>query len=219
MTAAAWLFLAIAAPLAVADWIVVAPGAREETPSASKRLEYLLKPATMVALIVVALALEPEGGAQRSWFVAALILSLAGDVFLMLPSDLFVAGLASFLLAHVAYIIGFVVAGFSASAALIGLAVVAVAAATVGVRIIGRVRAAHAALFPPVVVYMTVISAMVFVAFGSKEPVAIAGALLFYSSDSLIAWDRFVEAKKWARPAIMATYHLAQAALVVSLVR
>jgi uncharacterized membrane protein YhhN len=127
--------------------------------------------------------------------------------------------LSSFLLAHVAYVVGFAVAGFDTGTALIGLAVVAVAAGTVGVRIIGTVRSAHAALFPPVVVYMTVISAMVLVAFGSKEPVAIAGALLFYCSDSLIAWDRFVAPKRWARPAIMATYHLAQAALVLSLLR
>lgn len=213
MTTAAWVCLAIAVPLAVGDWIVVAPGTRE------KRLEYLLKPATMVALIAVALALDPESSAQRSWFVAALVLSLAGDVFLMLPADLFVAGLAAFLLAHVAYIVGFLVAGFDGGGALIGLAVVVIAGGTLGVRIVGAVRTRHAALLAPVVVYMSVISAMVLAAFGSKEPLAIAGALLFYSSDSLIAGDRFVEPKRWARPAIMSTYHLAQAALVLSLLR
>jgi len=77
----------------------------------------------------------------------------------------------------------------------------------------------HRKLVVPVAAYMTVISAMVVVAVGSGEPMAAAGALLFYSSDALIAWDRFVAAKSWARPAIMVTYHLAQAALVVSLTR
>jgi uncharacterized membrane protein YhhN len=213
MTTLAWLFLAIAGALAVADWIVVTPGRRDN------RLEYLLKPGTMVALIVVAIALEPESAAQRSWFVAALILSLAGDVFLMLPADLFVAGLASFLLAHVAYIIGFVVAGFDAGTASIGLVIVALAAATLGVRIIQAVRTGHPALQLPVTIYMTVISVMVYAAFGSEEPLAIAGALVFYASDSVIAWDRFVEPKGWARPAIMSTYHVAQALLVLSLLR
>ncbi len=68
MTSTAWLFLAIAGACAVANWIVVAPGAR------GKRLEYVLKPATMLALIVVALAIEPEHSTQRAWFVVALVL-------------------------------------------------------------------------------------------------------------------------------------------------
>jgi len=71
----------------------------------------------------------------------------------------------------------------------------------------------------PVAAYMSVISAMVVLAIGSGEAIAAAGALTFYCSDALIAWDRFVAPKRWARPAIMATYHLAQAALVVSLAR
>ena len=213
VTATAWVLLAAAGACAIADWIVVAPGTR------GNRFEYLLKPATMVALIAVALVLEPESAAQRAWFVAALVLSLAGDVFLMLPADLFVAGLASFLLAHLAYVVGFVVAGFDSGAGIAGLVIVAIAAATLGARIISAVRAGHPALQLPVTIYMTVISVMVYAAFGSKEPLAIAGALSFYASDSLIAWDRFVAPKTWARPAIMATYHVAQALLVLSLVR
>ena len=66
---------------------------------------------------------------------------------------------------------------------------------------------------------MTVISLMVVMAFGSAVALAAVGALLFYASDSLIAWNRFVHPFRWAQPAIMATYHLAQAALVLSLLR
>jgi hypothetical protein len=43
---------------------------------------------------------------MRTWFVVALALSLLGDVFLMLPVDLFVFGLGAFLLGHVAYTVG-----------------------------------------------------------------------------------------------------------------
>jgi uncharacterized membrane protein YhhN len=75
----------------------------------NRTAEYVAKPLTMVVLIGVALALHPTSDAQRWWFVAALVLSLAGDVFLMLPNDMFVAGLASFLLAHVAYVVGFLI--------------------------------------------------------------------------------------------------------------
>ena len=61
------------------------------------------------------------------WFVVALVFSLAGDVFLMLPNeDLFVPGLGSFLVGHVAYIVGLLVAGISPLALVVGVVVVAV---------------------------------------------------------------------------------------------
>jgi uncharacterized membrane protein YhhN len=214
MTTTACVLLAVAGALAVGDWIAVAPSV------AARRVEYALKPATMVALIGVAFALRPEHDAQRALFVAGLVLSLAGDVFLMLPADVFVAGLASFLLAHLVYIAGFAAAGVRLGLAAAGAGVVAIAGATIGRRIIRAVRGGdRAAMVAPVSAYMTVISSMVVVAIGSGDGVAAAGALLFYCSDALIAWDRFVSSTRWARPAIMATYHLAQGALVVSLAR
>lgn len=213
MTATAWALVAVAGGLAVGDWIAVAPGSHR------KSAEYVLKPATMVALIGAAIALDPEHDGQRAFFFAGLLLSLAGDVFLMLPSDAFVAGLASFLLAHLTYIVGFVVAGQTGWAAL-GAGVVLVAGAAIGRRILRAVREGKdRSLVVPVTAYMTIISAMVVLAIGSAELLAAAGALLFYCSDALIAWDRFVAPKRWARPAIMATYHLAQGALVISLAR
>jgi len=214
MTATSWALLAVAGVLAAGDWIAVAPGVR------ARGVEYVLKPATMLVLIGVALTLTPEHHAQRGLFAAALVLSLAGDVFLMLPADAFVAGLASFLLAHVVYIAGFAVAGVSSGWSALGALIVILAGATVGRKIVDAVRSGeHARMVVPVASYMTVISAMVVLAIGSAEAFAVAGALLFYCSDTLIAWDRFVSPKRWARPAIMATYHLAQAALVVSLAR
>jgi hypothetical protein len=44
---------------------------------------------------------------------------------------------------------------------------------------------------------------------------AVAGGPM---SDSLIGWTRFVRAHSWGPLAIIVTYHLGQAALVVSLV-
>ena len=185
-----------------------------------RAVEYVCKPATLALLIGVAAALHPAHASQRAAFVVGLALSLAGDVFLMLPSDAFVAGLASFLLAHVAYIVGFAIAGASGSWAGLGLVIVALAGSTVGRVIVRTVRASDdPELTLPVSIYMLVISAMVVLAFGSARGPAIAGALLFYCSDALIAWDRFVAPKTWARPVIMITYHLAQAGLVLSLAR
>ncbi|NIW49240.1 MAG: lysoplasmalogenase, partial [Gammaproteobacteria bacterium] len=49
-----------------------------------------------------------NGGTQGPiiYFLIGLALSLAGDIFLMLPDEKFIAGLVSFLLAHLAYILG-----------------------------------------------------------------------------------------------------------------
>jgi uncharacterized membrane protein YhhN len=212
MTTAAWVGLDVAAAFAIGNWTAVARG--------SKSLEYLCKPATMVALLVVALAVEPEIDGRRTWFVVALALSLAGDVFLMLPRDLFVPGLVAFLLGHIAYVVGLRVEGAGATAMLVSAVVVVVVATVVGTRIVGAVRrGSQSELTGPVVAYMAVISTMVTCALATGNAFAAAGAGLFFASDALIAWNRFVQPLAWAPVTIMVTYHLGQAGLVVSLVR
>jgi uncharacterized membrane protein YhhN len=59
---------------------------------------------------------------------------------------------------------------------------------------------------------------MVASAIGSARPLAIVGACLFYASDALIAWNRFIEPKPWGEIAIIVTYHLGQVALALALV-
>jgi uncharacterized membrane protein YhhN len=177
------------------------------------------KPLTMVVLIAAALALDPVDGTARTWFVVALVLSLAGDVFLMLPRDLFVAGLASFLLGHLAYIGGLWSMGTSGAGLAIGAAIIAVALPLLGLRILRAVRGGdEPELTVPVTVYVLVISAMVVAAGASGSALALAGALSFYASDALIAWTRFIQPLAWGRVAVMVTYHAAQVALVASLV-
>ena len=70
----------------------------------------------------------------------------------------------------------------------------------------------------PVVAYFLAISTMVVSACGAGNADAITGAVLFLASDSLIAESRFVGTRRGFPVAIMVTYHLALAALVVSLV-
>lgn len=208
MTTAAWGLLGVAGVLAVVDWVAVGRGDR--------RLERLAKPATTVLLLVVALVVEPIDPAQRTLFAVALVASLAGDVALMF--DRFLPGLGSFLVAHLAYIAGFLVRDISVTAAAVGgLAVLAVAV-PVAVRMIGALREGpRRSLTTPVAAYVVVISVMVTAAAGTALPVAIVGAVLFYVSDALIGWHRFVEPRPWAPVAIMVTYHLGQALLVISL--
>jgi uncharacterized membrane protein YhhN len=228
VTGLAVALLVVFAVAAVANWVAVAGNAAGADGEAlghgeyvaepwRQRVEYVAKPLALVALVGVALALEPADSAVRAWFVAALVLSLAGDVLLMLPSDRFVAGLAAFLLAHLAYVGGLVADGVTAVGLTIGLAVVGVAVGLVGVPLLRGVRRAEPAMTVPVGAYVVVISAMVLCAVGTGNGLAIAGAASFYASDALIGLTRFVRPAVWAPVAIMVTYHVGQALLTLSL--
>ena len=218
MTGTAWVALVLGGVAAAGDWFAVV--------RRSKALEHVCKPLTMVLVVVAALALDPANGSQRAWFVAAFVLSLAGDVFLMVderplgPVDTFVAGLASFLLGHVAFIAGLWARGVDGGRLAAGAALVLVLMLTLGRRIVRGVRAGgDPALVVPVTAYMLVISVMVASAIGTGVALAIGGSLLFYCSDALIAWNRFIEERRLGRIAIIVTYHVAQAGLLLSLVR
>jgi uncharacterized membrane protein YhhN len=196
---------------AAVDWMAVH---RRRQP-----VEYVFKPLTLGLLVGAALALTPDEPGVRAWFVAALVLALAGDVLLMLPRDLFLPGLGAFLVAHVAYVGGFAVAGLTIAGVAVGLAVAAAVCATVGRRLVAGVRAREPGMAAPVVAYMGVISAMVVCALGTGNPLAAAGALLFYASDALIGWGRFVsERGAGGDLAVIVTYHVGQVLLVLSLV-
>lgn len=219
VTAAAWGAFAAFGVLALGDWWAVG----------GRRLgaEYVFKPTSLGALLAAAVLLDPTHDAMRVWFVFALGLSLAGDVFLMLPrrpsgsaarnGDRFVPGLASFLLAHVAYAVGLNLDGGSAAALALAAGGVAVVAVALGIRVVRAARAHDRRLTLPVALYIVVISAMVTSALATGRSWAAAGALLFYTSDALIGWTRFIRQFRGHRVAVMVTYHLGQLGLVVSL--
>jgi uncharacterized membrane protein YhhN len=216
------ILVGVALVVGALDWHAVARGHREP--------EWILKPLTMVVLIAAAATMYHGHTTLRCAFVtAALVLSLAGDVFLMLPADLFVAGLGSFLLAHLAYIEAFnSPRTHVAVGALAGVAAgVAAVAAPIYLRIrTGVDRRGKPALGIAVTAYVAAISVMamfaVLTAFrpgwdAGHTALAIGGAVLFFASDGMIGWSRFVEDFPRSRVLIMVTYHLAQAALVLAL--
>ena len=209
MTGLAWLLLSIAGVAALADWWAVA--------RTDKRVEYVTKPATLLALISVAIVLEPSNGSMRAWFVLALAFSLAGDIFLMLPGNLFVQGLASFLVAHLAYVAGFVSGGLESGVAIVAAVVVGVAIVLYARVLIMGMTERQRSLRIPVSIYAAAIGSMLIAAIASESPLAIIGAALFVLSDGLIGFSRFVRPERWAPLAIIVTYHLGQTGLVLSL--
>ncbi len=208
----AWVTLAGAIALAAVDWLAVAHG--------NLRLRWVSKPGTILLLVGGALTLHPAANAQRYVFIVALLASLAGDVLLLLPGErCFQAGLAAFLAAHLAYGTGFVIGGVNRGLLAFAAPAVAIVSLAVGGRVIrSLVQSGSGALALPVAAYLLAISAMVALAAASGRSVALAGAALFYASDGMIAWNRFVRPLPWSPLPVMITYHLAQVGLVLALV-
>ena len=184
------------------------------------RLAGMLKPLP-IALLALMVWQGPPLDARYSTFVAAaLVCSMVGDVCLLVP-DRFVAGLASFLVAHLFYIAAFA-AGPHAGAPAVALLVPFLALAAVLTRALWR-RAGE--LRWPVLAYVTVITAMGWQAARraatplTPEPsglLALAGAIVFMTSDGLLACEHFVQPFRGADAAVMATYYTAQALIALS---
>ena len=150
--------------------------------------------------------------------VAAVVFSGAGDVILDLTfQGNFIAGLVSFLTAHIFYVALFL-KGAAVRRNMILPTVLAVA-----------FPAAMAAfLWPhlgqmqlPVAVYIGVISSMLVTSLHRSRLnfTVIAGAIAFVISDSVLALNKFYSPFPWARYAIMATYYLAQYLIVTGVLQ
>ncbi len=186
----------------------------------SPTLLYIFKPLTTLLILVLALD-ESRVGAQEvyQWLISAgLVFSLAGDVFLMLPSNRFVAGLVSFLIAHLLYIAAFLQdLSLSAPVWLWGAFLLYAA----GGLYVLLPRAG--ALKLPVLVYVTALTLMALLACSrvlvleSEAAIyAALGAVLFLASDSLLAWNKFVKPFAVAEALLLSTYFAGQTLIALS---
>ncbi len=210
--------------IALWDWFAVALSRR--------RMGYFTKPAVIVALLGAALAAASASGkpnALLSWVTVALVFSLAGDVFLMLPKERFTWGLGAFLLAHVAYLIAFNLTAPTFTAWTAGLAIgVGIAAGKFYERLIAALDAADKGfLKKPVAAYTLAISLMVLSAlllpFRADIPrsgafIVAGGAVLFFASDALLTWNRFVKPVPRGQLFTRILYHLGQLSIVLGVI-
>lgn len=180
---------------------------------------YAFKPLATLLILALALSLSPARPEYRWAIAAGLLFSTAGDVFLMLPRDRFVAGLASFLVAHLCYIGAFSIGVPFGAAPLLWLPWFAAGGAVLALVWPGLKPALRA----PVVIYVIVIVAMAGQATGrwhaSGSAVALAaavGAGLFVVSDAVLAIDRFRRPFRAARAVTLATYWAAQLLIALS---
>ena len=193
------------------------------------KLEYVAKPAVMICLFAW-LYLSTGLQGLTLWFGIGILFSLAGDVLLMISLDrMFVFGLVAFLLAHIAYLVGFQNELMEVNAWSVMLIVLL---AINGVRLIRRIVSSIKAkgqtrLVYPVIVYSIVITVMLYAAMTTiSNPewttraafFVSVGAFLFYISDLILAWNKFVSPIQNGRILNIAAYHLGQIGLIAGVV-
>ncbi len=182
---------------------------------------WIVKPAATLSIIALAV-LRPGAespAVYKAFMIAGLVLSLAGDVFLIETDKLFKAGLAAFLVAQLLYIRAFL----SVTPAKVDFLSV------LPLLVFGMFM--MAILFPhlgklkiPVAVYVLVITVMAglaadrYVVMGGKLALrAFAGATLFLISDAILAINKFAKKIPYGRALNLATYFAAQWLLAMSI--
>jgi len=175
-------------------------------------VQWIAKPVASWGFVAAALSLGALDTPYGCWLLAGLALSFAGDV-LLIPKKTTVAfllGLASFLLAHAAYTVAFLLRGpVDATSFLIAFPLVAL-----GLGVLKRLWPRLSPKFRVAVpLYMVAITIMLVCAFAATlptgRPVALwLGAALFYVSDLAVARNRFVAPgfanRAWGLPAYYA---------------
>jgi uncharacterized membrane protein YhhN len=213
-----WIFLP-AVLFAALDWVALIRG--------WKRVDYISKPAVIVALL---LAIGSAGSSSEQsrlfvWSEIALGLSLIGDVLLMLPRERFLPGLIAFLLAYLAYTLAFThgsppitwITLLLGAGCVLALATLYRSILT-GLNKSGRTHyKIPTFLFGISLTLMTYTGLLTCVRPFWPQSSAIwigAGALMIFISDSLLALNRFVQPVSRARLKIRIAYHLGQIAII-----
>lgn len=182
-------------------------------------LAFVFKPLTTLLIIGFAWPRGANAPKQRKLVRIGLILSLAGDVFLLWPKGGFLPGLVAFLLAHLAYIAAFCVPVRLAAKPWVFVLYALVAAAILSVLWPG----VPGALRVPVMAYVVCLATMAAQALvwwrssvaGSAADALLAraaalGGALFMLSDSLLAINKFGVPLPLSSLWILLSYWLAQ---------
>jgi len=184
-------------------------------------LRYITKPLIVISLLVMfAISTKLKGRFHKRLFTG-LIFGLAGDVLLMLVwqnEAFFMYGLIAFLLCHIFYIRAFYL-DFSSAPQLDkkGARIAIVLCALFSISFYVYIRHSLGAMKLPVMIYTFIISLMMMMAAFRNMRVnklsfnlILFGAIFFLMSDSILAYNKFVNSFDLAGLLIMATYMIAQ---------
>jgi len=194
----------------------------------NETLRYIIKPLLMPLLIFLFISLTASFTSPlKKWIILALLFSWTGDVLLMFESTIsnfFIFGLVAFLIAHIFYILFYESIirkeGFRKNywwfipVIIYYIALIYILSPDLG------------DMTWPVRIYGIVICYMLIQALQAgriKDPGAatlmIGGAVLFISSDSILAINKFYEPFEFAGIAIMLTYGIAQLLITLGAIR
>ncbi len=185
------------------------------------QVQWPLKAFTSALFLLVAWLRGPAS-AYDAWIVTGLVLSFAGDLALISRERRgFLAGLAAFLLAHVAYTVAFAGATGPVSPPWLALGVILATSVAVYLHFRPRLGPMHG----PVLAYIGVITVMLGAAwvlaasrqdaFGLQVAV---GATLFYLSDIAVARRRFTPGAGFGTRAVgLPVYYAAQFLFALSI--
>lgn len=178
---------------------------------------FLLDPVVKIVPIAILFfaAYSQLSGKLRMLTILGIFFCGMGDVLLTLTSEsAFVMGLGAFLTGHLFYVICF--SGFANKEHLTQkvLLICVVLFVTVGMAL--KVLPIAGDLTIPVAAYICVIATMgIFAVLSWRLSfVHILGAFSFIISDSMIAWNMFLEPIPYSRHLIMTTYYLAQILII-----
>lgn len=190
-------------------------------------VRYISKPLIVVSLMVWLYQQVKTFSGAAMYFMAALLFSLAGDIFLLFEDRntlFFMAGLGSFLLAHLLYIRAFLLLRKSEPSHARWFWIIAVG--IYGSTLLYMLLPYLGELKIPVAVYAFVLCLMLISAVHAfRNPYAkpgvmcVAGALLFVLSDTMLAINKFYVGFAYAGLAIMLTYAAAQYLIITGAAR
>lgn len=180
---------------------------------------YIFKPLTTLLILLMASQLkQPVSRPYQQAVCLGLMFSTVGDICLMLPSDRFVAGVVSFLVAHLCYIVA-----FSPGVELVFSLGASVPFMAVGALVLFMLWPHLGKMKWPVLAYVLVIMTMAgqalarWVQLGPPRAwLAVVGAILFILSDAILAWSRFRRVYRASRAVNLSTYYLAQWLIALS---
>lgn len=185
----------------------------------NKKFYFYAKPLPILTLIIFRTTTFVQNPNSIDLLIIfALIFGMSGDLFIIFDNK-FLFGLASFLIGHILYITYFLLGDIKLNL----YATLIISVATV-VTLVGmyftKNKEFKNILIPPIVIYTSVLAFALITAISydltkySKLLFFSIGLGLFFISDGLLSFDKFVRKFKFTYIFILLTYYLAQTLIV-----
>lgn len=177
-------------------------------PNNPEPVKILFKLVPMLLIIYMAFS-QYKASPQKAhvFILIGLIFGMLGDGLLRW----FIIGLSAFLIGHLCYIISFFQQWNFSKWRAMSIIPISLYSFIIGSQVVTALeKNNNGSLMIPVIIYIMIIATMGWFAMMTNQKLIIIGAGLFLISDSLLAWNRFVDNLGGMSVLIMMTYYAAQ---------